>query len=151
LSGRPRDAICLPEQLTDLDELAKAIQRRHDAASSSSVVVVAEGALFRGPNGSSEGLAGTMVSTGLAERTGHETRLTVLGHIQRGGTPTACDRLLATNFDVAAIQAVHSKAFGTMVSVVDEEVDLVSLDEVAAGAREVPATLLEVASRLTVG
>ena len=145
------DAICLPEQLTDLDELAKAIQRRHEAGSSSSVVVVAEGALFRGPNGSYEGSAGPMVSTGLAERTGYETRLTVLGHIQRGGMPTACDRLLATNFGVAAIEAVHSKAFGTMVSVLDEEVELVSLDEVAAGTRQVPSTLLEVASRLTVG
>src|SRR5674476_1667819 len=72
------DAICLPEERTDLDELAKAIQRRHDAGSSSSVVVVAEGALFQGPNGSSEGSAGTMVSTGLAERTGYETRLTCL-------------------------------------------------------------------------
>jgi ATP-dependent phosphofructokinase / diphosphate-dependent phosphofructokinase len=145
------DAICLPEKPTDLDELAKAIQRRHDAGSSSSIVVVAEGALFQGPNGSSEGSAGMMVSTGLAERTGYETRLTVLGHIQRGGTPTAYDRLLATNFGVAAIEAVHSKAFGTMVSVVDEEVELVSLDDVAAGARQVPSTLLEVAGRLTVG
>ena len=145
------DAICLPEQSTDLDELGKAIQRRHDAGSSSSVVVVAEGARFVGPSCSHEGSPGTRVSTGLAERTGYETRLTVLGHIQRGGTPTASDRLLATGFGVAAIEAVHNRTFGTLVSAVDDEVDIVPLDLVAEGARPVPAQLLAVADRLTVG
>ena len=145
------DAICLPEQSTDLDELGKAIQRRHDAGSSSSVVVVAEGARFIGPSCSHGGSPGTTVSTGLAERTGYETRLTVLGHTQRGGSPTASDRLLATSFGVAAIEAVHDRAFGTLVSAVDDQVDIVPLDLVVEGARPVPARLLAVADRLTVG
>ena len=83
------DAICLPEASTDLDQLAKAIQRRHDAGSSSSVVVVAEGADLEASAAVVHESPGMTVMTGLAERTGYETRLTVLGHIQRGGTPTA--------------------------------------------------------------
>ncbi len=143
------DAICLPEEPTDLDELAAALRRRHDRGSSSSVVVVAEGATFRGqtPAGVS---TGTAVSNGLADRTGYETRLTVLGHVQRGGTPVASDRLLATSFGVAAIEAAHHRTFGRLVSGVGDEVSLVPLDEVAAGIRPVPAALLDVARHLTI-
>jgi 6-phosphofructokinase 1 len=144
------DAICLPEDPTDLDELAGAIRRRHDRGSSSSVVVVAEGATFRGepaPVGVSTGAA---TSTGLAQRTGYETRLTVLGHVQRGGTPVASDRMLATNFGVAAIEAAHHGTFGRLVSGVGDEVGLVPLDEVAAGIRPVPTALLDVVRHLTV-
>ena len=145
------DAICLPEERTDLDGLAKAIQRRHDAGSSSSVVVVAEGARFAGGSGSSEMTPGMAVSSGLAERTGYETRLTVLGHIQRGGSPSASDRLLATDFGVAAIEAVQARAFGTLVAVVDDQVVVVPLGVVTEGARPVPDRLIAVAERLTVG
>ncbi len=145
------DAICLPEAPTDLDTLAKAIQRRHDAGSSSSVVVVAEGARLERGSNSAAVTPGMAVSSGLAERTGYETRLTVLGHIQRGGAPTASDRLLATDFGIAAIEAVHAHAFGTLVAVLDDQVVPVPLGVVTQGARPVTARLLTVAERLTVG
>lgn len=145
------DAICLPEERTDLDKLAKAIQRRHDAGSSSSVVVVAEGARFEGGSRSSTMTPGMVVSSALAERTGYETRLTVLGHIQRGGAPSASDRILATDFGIAAIEAVHARGLGTLVAVVDDRVVPVPLGIVSQGARPVTARLVAVAGRLTVG
>lgn len=141
------DALCLPEEPVDLDQLAKAIGRRHDAGSNSSVVVVAEGALRDTPK---EGSAGTRVANGLSERTGFETRLTVLGHIQRGGPPIASDRLLASNCGIAATKAVHSGAFTTLVSISDVTTELVPLSVVAQGPRPVPASLLAVARELTV-
>ncbi len=141
------DALCLPEEPVDLDQLAKAIGRRHDAGSTSSVVVVAEGALRDHPKGAS---AGARVSKALAERTGFETRLTVLGHIQRGGPPIASDRLLASNCGIAAMQAVHMGAFNTLVSASDTTTELVPLNAVSPGPRPVPPALLTVARELTV-
>jgi 6-phosphofructokinase 1 len=144
------DAICLPEETTDLDALAKAIHERHDSGSSSSVVVVAEGAHFGDVAAKPGTSAGTVISTELAKRTGYETRLTVLGHVQRGGAPTASDRLLATTFGVTAVEAVHARSYGSMVCVLDETTELTPLDKVDEGRRPVPGALLDVARRLTV-
>jgi len=145
------DAICMPEEPTDLDGLAKAIRRRHDRGSSSSVVVVAEGALFHGdPEPGLQASAGAVVADELAARTGYETRLTVLGHVQRGGAPTATDRLLATSFGVAAVHTAHARSVDTMVASIDERIEVVSLDAVAVGPRPVPTHLLDVARQLTV-
>jgi 6-phosphofructokinase 1 len=140
------DALCLPEEPTDLDQLAKAIGRHHDEGANSSVVVVAEGAL---PDQPDEGSAGTRVANGLAERTGFETRLTVLGHIQRGGPPSASDRLLASNCGIAAMHAIHSGAFTTLVCASDVTTELVPLSVVEPGPRPVPPALLAVAHELT--
>jgi ATP-dependent phosphofructokinase / diphosphate-dependent phosphofructokinase len=145
------DAICAPEDITDLDALAKAIRQRHDTGSSSSIVVVAEGARVLDLSEQPKGSMGALVTTGLADRTGYETRLTVLGHIQRGGTPTAADRLLATSFGVAAVEAVHTQSFGSLVCALDDRPQLTSLDAVEEGPRPVPAGLLDVARKLTVG
>lgn len=144
------DAICLPERPVDLDQLAKALRARHDAGSSSSVVVVAEGARFRSAAPTSGASTGALVADELAQRTGYETRLTVLGHVQRGGPPTATDRVLATAFGVAAVDAARGGSFGSMVSVRDDVVRLASLVAVAAGPRPVPGPLLDLADRLTV-
>jgi 6-phosphofructokinase 1 len=141
------NALCLPEIPVDLDQLAKAITQRHDAGSTSSVVVVAEGALDGETNGRS---AGAVVADGLCERTGYDTRLTVLGHIQRGGPPIPSDRLLASNCGVAAMQAVHAGSFATLVDADDTTTKLVPLNFVALGPRPVPAELLAIARELTV-
>ena len=145
------DALCLPEVPTDFDELAKAIQRRHDAGSSSSVVVVAEGALAGHDYVSADVSPGSQVAMELAARTGYETRLTVLGHVQRGGPPNASDRLLATTCGVAAVDAVHAECFGTLVSVSNDLASLVPIRVVTEGPRGVPEALLHVARKLTVG
>ncbi len=141
------NALCLPEIPVDFDQLAKAIAQRHDAGSTSSVVVVAEGALHDEGDARS---AGSAVADALAERTGYETRLTVLGHIQRGGPPIPSDRLLASNCGVAAMQAVHSSAFATLVDAGDNTSEMVPLNFVALGPRPVPSELLLVARELTV-
>lgn len=143
------DAICVPERPTDLPALAKALQQRHEDGATSSVVVVAEGAHLTGaelPPGS----AGAAVAEVLAAATGFETRLTVLGHVQRGGLPTPTDRLLATGFGVCAVEAAHAGRFGTMVASNNDRTELVPLERVEAGARPVPEEILALAQRLTV-
>lgn len=144
------DVICIPEIPSDTTSLAQAIQRRHDAGSTSSVVVVAEGAILTGAVLPAEGSAGARVATALRLETGYETRLTVLGHIQRGGAPTPADRLLATSCGVAAVSAAHDGMFSRLVASENDETMLVPLSVVSGGARPVPQSLLEVGRALTV-
>lgn len=144
------DVLCVPELPANLDVIAAAIRRRHDSGSNSSIVVVAEGAILSGSEVPAEGSAGARVAGALAALTGYETRLTVLGHIQRGGAPSAADRVLATSCGVAAVRAAHAGRFSTLVSSGDDGTILVPLGVVAGGARPVPASLLEVGRALTV-
>ena len=135
------DAILVPERPFDLDEVCRRIQRRHDAGRTFSIIVVAEGAV---PQGSDEPRAEQVVDEfgharlgGIAveleqeieERTGFESRMTILGHVQRGGSPTAYDRVLATRFGVAAIDAISDGAFGQMVALRATEIVRVPLEE----------------------
>ena len=117
--------MCLvPEMPFDIDEVCDVIQRRHERGRYASIVVVAEGATPA--EGSLSVASGEVDSFGhvrlggigdtlaraIEERTGYETRAIVLGHVQRGGTPTAFDRVLATRFGIAAIDAVHDGRLG---------------------------------------
>jgi 6-phosphofructokinase 1 len=119
----------IPEQPFDVDAVCEAIRHRHtEGKRLASIVVISEGATPK--EGSMELQSGELdafghvrlggIGTRLAElieaRTGYETRVTTLGHVQRGGTPTAFDRVLASRFGVAAIDAVHDEAWGTMVA-----------------------------------
>ena len=144
------DAICLPEEVTDIDALARAIIQRHDLGSSSSVVVVAEGAHVLESKKSSTSSVGAQVASGLSTRTGYDSRLTVLGHIQRGGAPVPSDRLLATSFGVAAIDAVHSGRFASLISGDGISTQLGPIECVEEGRRMLPDSLLHVAHQLTV-
>ncbi len=144
------DAICLPEEMTDIEALARAIIRRHDLGSSSSVVVVAEGAEIHCSDQPPASSAGARVASSLSTRTGYDSRLTVLGHIQRGGAPVPSDRLLATSFGVAAIDAVHAGRFASLVSGDGVSVQLVPIECVQEGRRKLPDSLLHVAHQLTV-
>lgn len=144
------DALCIPEETTSLDDLAAALRSRHDAGSTSSVVVVAEGATFEEAEDEATGSKGAIVAAGLERRTGFEVRLTILGYIQRGGQPVAADRLLATTFGVAAIDAVHEGFTATLVAVAGEETVRVPLGKVLSGQRPIPPAMLAVAKRMTV-
>jgi ATP-dependent phosphofructokinase / diphosphate-dependent phosphofructokinase len=86
------------------------------------------------------------VATAIEERTGYETRAIVLGHIQRGGTPTAFDRVLATRFGIAAIDAVHDGAFATMVSLRAGDIVRVPLGAATAELKLIDPALYDVAS-----
>ena len=117
----------IPEEPFDIETVCDAIMRRHEAGRYASIVVVAEGAVPK--PGTLEipepeidayghqrlGGIGTTIGGEIERRTGYETRVTILGHVQRGGTPNAFDRVLATRYGVAAIDAVHEGAYGDMV------------------------------------
>jgi len=120
--------ILIPEEPFDIEAVCEALKKRHAAGNYASIVVVAEGAM---PKEGSLALAsretdqfghvrlggiGNTLAEEIEARTGFETRVTILGHVQRGGTPTAFDRVLATRFGIAAIDAVHAGAFGQMVA-----------------------------------
>ncbi|MGH9149070.1 MAG: 6-phosphofructokinase [Acidimicrobiales bacterium] len=149
--------VLVPERPFDIAEVCRFLQRRHEAGRFASIVVVAEGA--RPKEGtmvlsSGEvdafghvrlGGIGTLLAGEIERRTGFETRVTVLGHIQRGGTPTAFDRVLATRFGVAAIDAVHAGAFGQMVALAAGRIVRVPLAEAVGEIRTLDPELLEVA------
>ena len=151
-------AILAPESPFDIDEVTGALRRRHRKASFS-IVVVAEGAVpipgsmdfgtAAGPGGSIvAGAVGERVRAELALRTGFESRLVVLGHVQRGGPPTPADRLLASRFGVAAVRAVEEGASGVMTGLTGDEVVTVPLSVGAAGPRGAPSSLVETARAL---
>jgi ATP-dependent phosphofructokinase / diphosphate-dependent phosphofructokinase len=131
----------IPEEPFDIEEVCSALIERHTKGRFASIVVVAEGASPK--EGTLEltsgevdqfghvrlGGIGNLLAAEIEARTGFETRVTILGHIQRGGTPTAFDRVLATRFGVAAIEAVHDGAFGQMVALKAGEIVRVPLRE----------------------
>ena len=152
------DVILIPERPFDIDEVCDLIRRRHSRGRSFSIVVVAEGAAPR--EGTMEVLSsgedefgharlggiGQRLEREIESRTGYETRATILGHTQRGGTPTAFDRVLATRLGVAAIDAADQRRWGTMASLRGTAVELVPLTEAVAELRTVPEADYEVAA-----
>ena len=147
----------VPEEPFDIDEVCDALSRRHGRGRYASIVVVAEGALPKAgtievsePPVDQYGhkrLGGicNVVATEIEARTGFETRVTVLGHVQRGGTPTSFDRVLSTWFGVAAMEAVHDGDFGTMVAFRSGEVVRVPLDDAVGSLKYTSPNLLRTA------
>jgi 6-phosphofructokinase 1 len=146
--------ILVPEEPFDIEEVCKNLIFRHSKGRYASIVVVAEGALPREGTisiASREfdqfghprlgGIANTL-ATEIEDRTGFETRVTILGHVQRGGTPTAFDRVLATRFGIAAIDAVHDGAFGHMVALRSDQIVRVALAEAVSELKLVDRDLL---------
>ncbi len=85
------------------------------------------------------------VADEIGRRTGFETRVTILGHVQRGGTPTAFDRVLASRFGVAAVDAIHEGGLGTMTSLTAGKIVLVPLSEAVAEVKKLDSGLWETA------
>jgi phosphofructokinase-like protein len=151
------DAILVPERPFDVDEVCERIRRRHDTGRTFSIVVAAEGAVPRdggGPRASEQvdafghaRLGGIAVELEhqIEERTGYETRMTILGHVQRGGTPTAYDRVLATRFGVAAVDAVDEGAFGQMVALHATDIVRVPLEVALAESKLLDPALYQTA------
>jgi phosphofructokinase-like protein len=142
------DAILVPERPFDVEEVCAHLRRRHERGRSFSIVVVSEGATPRaGTMQVLEGTAtdafghprlggiGVTLEHEIERRTGYETRVTILGHVQRGGTPTAYDRVLATRFGVAAVQAVAAGRFGCMVALQGTRIVEVQLAEALAAPK----------------
>ena len=141
------DVILIPEIPFSLESVANAVQRREAAGYKSTMIVVAEGARtrhgqqFRRQSASGEWrLAGVgeMICQEIESRTGKETRVCVLGHLQRGGDPTTLDRILGIRFGVKAVQLAREERFGTMVSYQNYEVLDVPIAEAVHRLKKVP-------------
>jgi phosphofructokinase-like protein len=154
------DMILIPEYPVQFHEICDAIWRRHERGKNFSIIVVAEGAQLAGEGGEplhvqSEkrdafghirlGGIGASLATKIEERTGYETRYSVLGHIQRGGSPTAFDRVLGSRFGVAAVDLIQRKGFGRMVAVRGTSIVDVSLQDVLGTLKTVRSELYEMA------
>jgi phosphofructokinase-like protein len=153
------EIVLAPEEPYDIEQVVKTIAHRHRAHASFSIVVVAEGAVARegselsapelGPKGQIiAGSASERVAAAIESRTGFETRVTILGHVQRGGSPTPTDRILGSRFGVAAVDALAEGRTDVMTALHGERVELVPLSEIAGKVKTVPADMLRAAKVL---
>jgi 6-phosphofructokinase 1 len=156
------DGNVIPEVETTVEELSDGIMRRHERGKDFSIIVVAEGARLAFATGEQRliqpvkdtdpygyprlGGIGAALAHELEDRTGYETRVTVLGHVQRGGTPTSTDRVLATRYGAKAYELARAGEFGRMAALHGDRMTSVPLSEVT-GIKEVDLDLLEIASR----
>ncbi len=158
------DFILIPERPVDLDQVCESICKRHQGGRDFSVVVVAEGAKIKLDEKQKEeeilvvqdqktdafghvrlGGIGKILASEIEQRTGFETRFVILGYVQRGGSPTAFDRMLGTRFGVAAVDFVAQGKFGKMVSLQGNKIVPVDLKEVTAKTKRVDDELYDIA------
>jgi 6-phosphofructokinase 1 len=152
------DAILVPERPFDIEQVVEHLRRRHARGPSFSIVVVAEGAttaegsLQTRPDTGTDafghprlGGIGVTLEREIEHRTGYETRVTILGHVQRGGTPLAFDRVLATRFGVAAVDAVEGGRFGTMVGLRGTDIVETPLEDATRESKLLDPALYETA------
>jgi len=158
------DAILVPERPFDIEEVCLHLRRRHERGRDFSIVVVAEGATPRDGTlaiGGEQpvtragaidafgharlGGIGVVLEGEIESRTGFETRVTILGHVQRGGTPVAFDRVLATRLGVAALRAAAAGRFGVMVALRGNAIEEVPLAEALAEPNLLDPELYETA------
>jgi len=156
------DCIVIPEQPTTVEEICGDVTRRHDRGKDFSIIVVAEGAKLAFESGEERlvqpvkdsdeygyprlgGIAAALAME-LEKRTGYETRVTVLGHVQRGGTPTSTDRVLASRFGAHAYEMAQAGEFGKMAAIQGTKMVAVPLEE-AVKVKQVDLGMLEIAKR----
>jgi 6-phosphofructokinase 1 len=143
------DVILIPEIPYDIEKVCDKIRERYESGRRFAIVVVAEGAypvggqpffLEKAAPGSVDRFGGVaeVVAKEIADRTEYETRTMVLGHLQRGGTPTAYDRLIATRFGAAAVRTVANGDFGTMVALEAQRIKAVPIPDAIAHIKTVP-------------
>jgi ATP-dependent phosphofructokinase / diphosphate-dependent phosphofructokinase len=158
------DVILIPERPFDVDKVADSIRQRHERGRYFSIVVVAEGAKFASDSGHGSaaaqagdkdefghvklgGIANTL-SREIEKRTGYETRAVVLGHIQRGGSPSAFDRVLATRYGLGAIDMVHRGEFGRMAALRSNKIVSIPLLEAISRNRVVDDEMIQMVDGL---
>jgi len=153
------DAVLVPEEIFELNELIRIMKSRAQRGKGYSIFVVSEDARIRLPGGKilrtpvqhdeygdvKLGGIGDVLAREIRRRTDSEVRVTVLGHIQRGGVPTASDRILATRLGVAAVEMVLKKKFGRMVVLRGTKIDSIPLGDSAGSTKYLDPTLLKVA------
>lgn len=152
------DVILIPEIPIDIEEVCGLIKKRHQRGKTFSIVVVAEGAQFGDKSLITKeekldafghvrlGGIGDALAQEIEKRTGYETRVSVLGHIQRGGSPTAFDRVLGTRFGVKAVELIKNKKFGRMVALSGNKIVDVAIEEAVRELKTVDRDLYKLAS-----
>jgi len=160
--GGGADVVLIPEVPISVDEVARLINQRHGRGKNFSIVVVAEGARFEAAPGEDGVLVlsdeekdafghvklggiGRLLADAIEERTGFEARTSVLGYIQRGGSPTAFDRILATRFGVAAVDLITAGRFGRMVALSANRIIDVPIEEAVRELKTVDMEFYEIA------
>jgi phosphofructokinase-like protein len=156
------DVILIPEQPITVEQACEELRRRHERGKDFSIVVVSEGYELTYDSGHTQlvaeearesdqfghvrlGGVGEALARDIEERTGYETRVTVLGHVQRGGSPTARDRVLATRYGLKAADLAHEGNFGRMAALSGDAIVDVSLEEATRELKTVPPELYDVA------
>ncbi|MDP2904715.1 MAG: ATP-dependent 6-phosphofructokinase [Candidatus Omnitrophota bacterium] len=151
------DIILIPELPIDIEEVCALLKKRHGRGKKFSIVVVAEGAQFKSGTMVLQeekldefghvrlGGIGERIAVEIEKRTGYETRVSVLGHIQRGGSPSAFDRVLGTRFGVKAVELVKEKKFGRMVSLSGNKIIDVPIQEAVGTLKTVDMELYSIA------
>jgi len=157
------DVILIPERPFDVDKVAESIRQRHERGRYFSIVVVAEGAKFAAQSdgapivqdmGKDEfghaklGGIANILAREIEKRTGFETRAVVLGHIQRGGSPSAFDRVLASRYGLGAIDMVHRGEFGCMAALRSNKIVSIPLKEAIAKNRTVDSEMIQIVDGL---
>ena len=156
------DVILIPERPFDIDQVAESLRQRHERGRYFSIVVVAEGAKFFEGKGApivqdmgkdefghaKLGGIANILAREIEKRTGFETRAVVLGHIQRGGSPSAFDRVLATRYGLGAIDMVHRAEFGCMAALRSNKIVSIPLKEAISRNRTVDDEMIQIASGL---
>ena len=156
------DVILIPELPMTVEECCGLITTRHSRGKDFSIVVVSEGYELRYDSGEARGAVasgdvdafgharlggvGSALASEIQTRTGFETRMTSLGHIQRGGSPTARDRVLATRFGLKAAALVQDGAWGMMAALRGDEIVAVPIAEAVAELKLVPRELYDQAA-----
>jgi len=147
------DVVLVPEHPIIVEDVCNIIKRRREAGKYFSIIVVAEGATIKGEDvvvaSKKKDAFGHVQLGGIGQRlaeliekqTGFETRVTVLGHIQRGGTPTAYDRVLATRYGVAAMECVKQEMFGKMVALQGKDINVIPLSTMTKDIKKVDESI----------
>ncbi|MBL7130861.1 MAG: 6-phosphofructokinase [Candidatus Omnitrophica bacterium] len=151
------DVILIPEVSLSLEQVCDMLKKRHQRGKTFSIVVASEGAKLKGDSFVLQeaehdefghvhlGGIGEILGQEIQKRTGFETRVSILGHLQRGGSPTAFDRVLGTRFGVRAVELVKCKNFGRMVALSGTKIVDVPIDQAAGVLKTVDMELYEVA------
>ena len=152
------DCILIPENPMTIDQICEILARRHNRGRLFSIVVVAEGFKLAGVEEVVTkdqkldqfghvhlGGIGEVIASGIERKTGYETRVTVLGHIQRGGSPTAYDRVLGTRYGVKAVDLIHEDKFGYMVCLKGNKIDSIPLKDAMTKLKLVDPELMQTA------
>lgn len=152
------DIILIPEKPIDIDEVCNLIKKRYNRGKTFSIVVVAEGAEFKKGTVVTQreeldafghvklGGIGHVLGNIIEEKLGFETRVTVLGHIQRGGSPTAFDRILGTRYGIRAVELIMENKFGYLVALKGNKIVEIPLEEVLGKIKPVDEEIYQIST-----